>query len=189
MNMNKPSRLTRGFLQLVALLVLGSAQASDPVFLALLESDAELETAFPGEVIERLWRQAEMRTRRCNAGASDPVWLARVEAIAADPELTRATEDSGRDYLHRDALDSLATAGLDEVMLAGFRDRAERIVDDEVDFGSCQGFISVLQQIYDQQAPGEATPAVVGTVCGQIQQLNDCHGESAGQAPGAIDDG
>jgi hypothetical protein len=178
-------RVGRAFL-LAALLVSGPVQASDPVFLALLEGDAELETAFPGEVVETVWRSAELRERRCRVGASDPAWLQRVEVIAADRDQARAIAAVARDYLLQGALQNLDQAGLDPALLTAFRGRAGRMRDDTGDFGSCRVFFSVLQQIYDQAGPGEATPAVVGTVCGQVQALIDCHGtlpESAATLP------
>jgi len=171
------SRLGKALLPVVALVgMAGAARASDPVFLTLLQTDADLIAGFPGEVVETLWRGAELRVRRCRVGATDPAWLARVDTIAGDPEAAARTAGTARWFLHQGALENLRAAGLDGSMLADFSARAAAVDDADVDYGSCEGFIGTLQRIYDRPLPGEATPAVIGVVCGQVQELMACHG-------------
>jgi hypothetical protein len=169
--------ITVFMLMLVALLPSSPIAASEPVFLAVLEADSELETAFPGEVIENLWRGAEMRTRRCRAEANDPAWLLRIEEIAASPAIARGVVAEGREYLFHGALANLYIADLDPELLDTFSTRAQRIDPEHAELSSCRGFMSTLQQIYDQPLPGEGTPAVVGTVCGQVELLDACHSQ------------
>jgi hypothetical protein len=169
----------RRFCLLLVVLTMPLLMADEPEFLALLEADAELETAFPGEVIENLWRQAELRTRRCRSEASDPAWLQRVEALAEDSAEALAVETAGREYILEGALDNLREAGLDPALVEAFTQRSELIDERVIDFGSCRGFVSTLQRIYDQPQVGSGTPAVVGTVCGQVEMLTECHGQMA----------
>lgn len=174
---------------LASLLSAAPVRADDAVFLTLLDGDAELAARFPGEVVEQLWRAAELRIRRCDAGAADPAWLQRVEVVADDARLRTEIAEAGRRYLHEGALEALAAAGLDQALLATFRERAAAVDQTQVDYRSCRGFLTVLQSVYDRPQPGQATPAVVGTVCGQVELLAACHGRLPDAAATIVPDG